>query len=239
MRLNVLVLVSLLFSFFTCCVPIETISNQDFSSGIYKHKPPDESPKKIYLDVSEDSLVVYDLKDMAGEKKPDLASGKGVEITSIKQGNYLYGSKFSEISVDVDLSTVLTKLRPAAGGVPLQANTNLNAIIYLGTKNSIYLIRSRTSETRKTSSFIRHWGYDAGIFAGFGITPVNPTTTGDNITLEYDGVVFQKGIAGFITIEKLAIGIALGFDNLLDGNSKFWVYNNKPWIGIVLAIANF
>jgi len=239
MRLTAVLAPCVLVIYCSGCVPIETLSNQDFDSGIYKFSSPGKNPEKVYLDIRGDSLIKYSLKKSDGTEKPDLGTGVGDATNNVVMGSYLYGGKISEVSVDIDLSTVLTKLRPATGGVPLQANTNLNAIIYLGVKKNIYVIKSRTSETKRTSSFIRHWGYDAGIFAGFGNTPVNPTTTADNITQEYDGLVFQKGVAAFIIIEKMAIGIALGYDNLMDNNSKFWIYNNKPWIGLVLAIANF
>ncbi len=33
--------------------------------------------------------------------------------------------------------------------------------------------------------------------------------------------------------------LAAGFDNLLDNNKSIWIYNNKPWFGIMLGIANF
>jgi hypothetical protein len=100
-------------------------------------------------------------------------------------------------------------------------------------------MRSKMSPLHIQNTQIRHIGFDAGVFAGIGITPINPTTTNSHILLEYDGMVFQKGIAGFITIEFMSVGIAVGFDNLLDENSKYWVYNQKPWIGVVIGIANF
>jgi len=56
---------------------------------------------------------------------------------------------------------------------------------------------------------------------------------------EYDGIVFQKGVSVFATYENMSVGIALGFDNLMDHNKGIWIYNNKPWIGIVIGIANF
>jgi hypothetical protein len=68
---------------------------------------------------------------------------------------------------------------------------------------------------------------------------VTPTNTDFHNLQEYDGVVFQKGIAAFFTFEKMTIGICIGFDSLLDENSNIWVYNQKPYIGLVLGIANF
>ena len=72
-----------------------------------------------------------------------------------------------------------------------------------------------------------------------GITQINPTVTGNQVELEYDGIVFQKGIGAFITIDRMSVGIVLGFDNLLDENKTVWLYNQKPYLGLSIGIANF
>lgn len=219
------------------CAPLETIATHHFASGYYNLKPAGAEPSKVYADVNGDSLAVYPLKP--GSKEPDIESAKVAEISKIDPGSYLYKSSFRKASIDADLSTVITKLRPASSGVPIQLNSTINAIFYLGARRDFYIIRTSRSVLNNSSSFIRQLGYDAGFFAGMGITPVNPTVTNDRTLLEYDGVVFQKGIAAFVTIDNLSIGVALGFDNLLGGDSDIWIYNNKPWVGIVLGIANF
>jgi hypothetical protein len=89
------------------------------------------------------------------------------------------------------------------------------------------------------TSFIRHIGFDAGVFAGIGITALNPTVTRDAIIQEYDGMVFQKGVAGFISFDNMSVGITIGFDNLLDKNKTSWIYNQKPYIGLLIGISNF
>jgi hypothetical protein len=141
--------------------------------------------------------------------------------------------------MDVDLATILTKLRPSTAGIPVQLNSNLNAILYAGVRKDFYIIRTRRSVLNATHSFIRQLGYDAGLFAGVGITPINPTVTDNHTSLEYEGVVFQKDVAAFITIDRMSVGLTIGFDNLMGSDSKYWVYNNKPWIGFAIGIANF
>jgi hypothetical protein len=100
-------------------------------------------------------------------------------------------------------------------------------------------LKSRFSKINEVYRFVRHTGFDFGLFAGIGISPINPTVTENNTMQEYDGIVFQKGFSAFATYENMSLGLAVGFDNLLDNNKSIWIYNNKPWFGIILGIANF
>ena len=83
---------------------------------------------------------------------------------------------------------------------------------------------------------INHFSFSGGLFLGLGNTALNPSTTDNNISIEYDGLVLQKGIAGIVAVNKLTIGVSLGFDKLLDKNSKTWIYQNKPCFGLMLGL---
>lgn len=48
-----------------------------------------------------------------------------------------------------------------------------------------------------------------------------------------------KGFSVFGTYENMSVGFAIGFDNLIGHDKSIWIYNQKPWIGLVLGIANF
>jgi len=220
------------------CAPLETIATHSFGSGYFKYVPAKGESSKVYADVYDDSVAVYSLK-APDYKIPDTESVVCTKISNINKSDFLYGSRFTKTSIDFDLATVGVKLRPSYSGVPAQLNSNVNAALYVGARKDIYMVRSHKSALNKTNSFIRQFGYDAGFFAGLGITPVNPTVTKDNTSNEYDGVVFQKGIAAFVTLDHVSVGIAMGFDNLMGADSKTWIYNNKPWIGLILGIANF
>jgi hypothetical protein len=230
-------LIIILFS--SACNTVDKIARHDFYTGYYKLKTVDSTAVKVYVDLNEDSLDVYDLVYPGNEKSPDTASKRSAVISEINPGDYLHNCTFRRNSIDVDLTTALLKFRPPQKEVPRQLSANLNAALYAGLRKDFFKIVSRTSPLNETHSALRHFGFDAGFFAGLGITPVNPTVTGNNIELEYDGIVFEKGIAVYFGIEFLTFGISLGFDNLLDENHKYWVYNQKPWVGLMLGIANF
>ena len=238
MKYSLITWIAFAILFFAGCAPIGSIIKHEFNSGFYKMSSEKISSARVYADVSEDSIIIYQIKG-TDSGQPDISSGVGSKIRSIGPDDDLYESRFNKKSVEVDLSTMLTKLRPATSGVPSQLNSNLNALIYLGARNDIYKIKTFSSVLNKTSSSFKHFGYDGGIFAGIGIVSVNPTVTNDNTSLEYDGIVFQKGIGVFITIDNASVGLTLGFDNLIGGNSINWIYNNKPYLGLTIGIANF
>jgi hypothetical protein len=230
----VVTFIILLLSFFSCA-PIETIASHDFASGFYKLKTKDqEKPQKVYADLQKDTINVYGINNTGGHKSP---GSEPLKIIALNETGL--GTKFVRTSVDADLSTILTKLRLSQERVPTQLNANLNAALYVGIRRDLFILKSHKDFMSRSDSFIRQIGFDAGLFAGLGITQVTPTTTDFHTLQEYDGVVFQKGLAVFFTFEKMSVGLCLGFDNLMDGNSNIWVYNQKPYIGLVLGIANF
>lgn len=235
--IRILILTSIFLLTFGCA-PFDKIYSHEFSSGYFKLKTQNAAPEKIYLNLKEDSLNVYPVL-----KKEVLVSDTAAvlieQISSIKPGSYFYKSTFVKTSADIDLSTVVLKFRPAAADVQTQMSANVNGIFYAGFRKDYYRIKSHFSPIRGNTTLVRHTGFDFGLFGGIGITPINPTVTKNNTTQEYDGVVFQKGFAVFGTFQEMSVGIALGFDNLLDKNKSIWIYNQKPWIGLVLGIANF
>lgn len=65
---------------------------------------------------------------------------------------------------------------------------------------------------------------------------MTPTTTTNFISTEYDGIVWPKGVAGIIAVNNFTVGVSLGFDNLLDRNKQFWIYESKPWFGLAFGL---
>jgi hypothetical protein len=221
------------------CVPIEKFERHDFTSGYYKLKTQGNEPTRVYTKVEGDSLDVYPVIKEGKNESPDISSLKKVTVNKIQTGNYFYRSCFIKNSVDVDLTTVILKYRPAISGVPKQLNSNVNAAIYVGFRKDYYKAIPYRSPLKDEISFIRQIGFDAGFFGGIGLTFMSPTNTDNNITQEYDGMVFQKGVAGFVTFDNMSVGVTIGFDNLLDKNKTCWIYNQKPYIGLVIGISNF
>lgn len=221
------------------CAPLDEIYSHEFSSGYYRLKAPDTNSEKVYLNMDEDTITIFPLTDNVKSGGINLTLSKSHQISSLRPGSDMHNSTFIRTSVDIDLSTVLLKYRPGKADVPSQLNSNINGVFYTGFRKDYFKIKSNLSKINEIKTFIRHTGFDFGLFAGIGIAPINPTVTENNISQEYDGIVFQKGFSVFTTYENMSVGLAVGFDNLLDNNKSIWIYNNKPWFGIILGIANF
>jgi hypothetical protein len=221
------------------CKPFDKIARHDFNSGYYRLKTEDKKATDVYTGFTGDTIKVYSLTDNGNSKIPEKLPFAVSSLDNIIPGNYFYKSCFSRNSVDVDLTTVILKYRPPAKGVPNQLSANLNGAIYVGFRKNFYRLIPSVTPLNEESSYLKQVSFDAGLFGGLGITPINPTVTANNITQEYDGMVFQKGVATFLTVDNISIGIALGFDNLLDKNKSVWIYNQKPYIGLLIGISNF
>jgi hypothetical protein len=221
------------------CAPYDKIYSHEFGPGYFKLKGSGEVKGKVYLDMAGDSLTVYPVSGKGKSQSPDISNPRVINITSIRPGESLYNNTFIKTSADIDLSTVFLKYRIQQGDVPAQLSANINGILYAGFRKDYFKMISHISKINVLNSYVRHTGFDFGFFAGIGITPVTPTVTMGNTIQEYDGIVFQKGFAVFGTFENMSVGISVGFDNLLDNNRSTWIYNQKPWLGLVLGIANF
>ncbi len=146
------------------------------------------------------------------------------------------GIKLSKQGIDIDLLTVLFKYRPATSGFPRQLNTDLSGALYLGYRKDAYRIdfyRIPAGYHRRT---FKHFGYSIGFFTGIGSTAMNPWVTNDFVPSEYDGMVWMNGIAGLVGVGDITFGLVYGADFLLDVNRHYWIYQNKPWAGMVLGI---
>jgi hypothetical protein len=71
---------------------------------------------------------------------------------------------------------------------------------------------------------------------GLGNSVINSDVSQGFIPYEYQGITFSKGITGIIAINNFTVSVAYGFDNLLDKNSRQWIYNQKPWLGLALGL---
>lgn len=145
-------------------------------------------------------------------------------------------SSLHKNSIDFDFLTIPFKYRPKQKDLPNQFTTNLNGAVYLGRRSDYYKISYVKTPLNRNMRDIKHYAFSLGAFTGLGATTMNPSVTQEKITKEYDGLVWSKGLAGIIGINNFTIGVALGFDNLLDENRKDWIYQQKMWYGFAFGL---
>lgn len=83
---------------------------------------------------------------------------------------------------------------------------------------------------------ITHLGFSFGAFTGLGGTFMSPTNTDNMLQQEYDGLVWSKGIAAIFGINDFTVGLACGFDQLMDKNGPKWIYNHKPYLALTFGL---
>jgi hypothetical protein len=218
---------------------MEKISQHSFDSDFYRLKTHGAKSSKVYAEVIEDSIIVYRVTSDGKNEFINTSSSVGSRISRIKSDNYLYGSYFTKNSLDVDLTSILFKSRHSMDDVPNQFSADLNFAIYAGFRKDIYRIITPVHPLREGRSSVLQIGFNAGIFAGIGSSSVNPTVTNNKISQTYDAMIFQKGFAGFISINGMSVGLAVGFDNFLDKNRSSWIYNQKAYLGLIISVSGF
>lgn len=239
MRRIIILISGLCLLLMSGCVSLGKISRHDFDSGFYKLKVPGLKSSHVYTEVADDSVIVYPVVNEGKKEFPNTSLGKGLKTSRVKPDNYFFKSTFISNSLDVDLTSIIFKSRHSRDDVPNQFSADLDIALYLGFRKDFYKIVAPVQTFNQGNSKIRQIGFDLGLFAGIGSTPVNPTVTNNKVPQIYDAMIFQKGIAGFISINRMSVGLALGYDNLFDKNKSFWIYNQKPYLGLIISISSF
>lgn len=218
------------------CALINQSPKYNFASGVYTSKVFDSGSKKVYVDHSAENITVY-----AGT-----ISGKGFRVDSVNYKPLLFGERemdsiaakpsFLQTSFDIDVLTIPFKYRFSTNGFPKQFTTQLNGGLYLGYRSDIYVLHYNKSPLGISTRSINHFGFSVGGFTGIGSTTMNSWVARDQITIEYEGVAWSKGVAAIAGLNNFTAGVAVGWDHLLDQNKVHWIYQGKPWVGFVFGL---
>lgn len=137
----------------------------------------------------------------------------------------------SRLVLDFDVITIPFKIRPSVKGFPEQMNATFNGALYLGKRKDRYTIEKKNDKIK-----LNGFGFGYGAFLGVGSVTMNPFVLQETINYEYDGFVVQGGLAGIYDAKRFNFGLATGVDMLMDKNRKNWIYQGKPWIGMLFGI---
>jgi hypothetical protein len=218
--------------FLCSCSVIEKSSQHGFESGYYSFKSNNHKVEKVYLDITNEKITVFPERDNTLNDKEIL------DITLLNCDTLsFFPKKFTKKSLDIDITTILCKYRPGVEGQPAQLTADFNAAIYAGWRHDNYIIKSKMDPMKKYHNEVVNRGYDFGFFVGPGTTLISPFSTNNAYSNEYNGMILQFGLAGFIESNVASFGISTGFDYLLSPERKVWIYNHKPWIGFIVGIA--
>ncbi|TGE05395.1 hypothetical protein EU556_18990 [Hymenobacter fodinae] len=138
--------------------------------------------------------------------------------------------------LDVDVFTIPFKVRPPRAGVPVQLNTNFNAALYLGRRLDFYHLTSHQLLGGRRQPIIRTTGLGYGIFTGLGSSQITPDFTRQHATTDYEGFVLHAGVATIYDAHIFNLGLAVGADQLLGPDGRHWIYQRKPWFGVLFGL---
>ena len=223
MKLMSTIFVIIIIALLSCSTLTKT-AKKDFNDGYYYQRI-DGKKQFVYIDNEDDIIRIHATKI---DQNKSVIDTIGVE--------YKKTTSFNQSSFDIDFLTIPLKFRPTQVNVPSQLNTNLNGAVYFGYRNDKYVISYGANPLGKTERNVNHFGFSFGVFTGFGNTFMSPTNTNNILQQEYDGIVWSKGVAGILAVNNFTLGLAFGFDNLLDKNHSIWNYKNKPWVGLAFGL---
>jgi len=215
---------------FSGCSVLEKSSQHGFENGYYQFKSENLQADKVYVHVNEEEAAIYKSGKNSPESLPLLIS---LADTGTISGPF----EFTRKSLDIDLTTILLKYRPPVNDMPAQMVTDFNLALYAGWRHDNFIIKKELDPLKKTKTSIKARGYDFGVFAGPGTTLINSFSTGNKTDDEYNGMILQYGLAGFLESNVASFGIAAGFDYLVSSDRKIWIYSGKPWFGLIIGIA--
>jgi hypothetical protein len=216
------------------CSAIQKSSKTEFTDGFYTQKGA-AAKRVVFVDVDAEILRIHTTTLYQGQRIVDTAAVYQSYETE-GRNTAAFTTAFTNKTFDVDFLTIPLKYRLARSGVPAQLNTNLNGAVFLGFRTDKYKVSYPASPLGKSDRNITHYGFSVGAFTGFGNTAMNATTTNNYLSTEYDGIVWTKGLAGIFALNNFTVGLALGFDNLLDRNRPSWIYENAPWFGLAFGL---
>ncbi len=143
---------------------------------------------------------------------------------------------FSRRSVDADVFTLPFKVRPPRNGLPAQLNSNFNAALYLGRRIDLFNYKVKVITPTYSVRQLQSRGFGYGIFAGVGSTAITDFVTRVPVGIEYEGVILDVGIATIYDARIFNIGLAVGVDQLMDQNRHVWIYQQRPWFGVLFGL---
>lgn len=219
--------------FLSQCGAFRDTVSDNFKEGTYRSII--SASKKVYVQYLGDTLAVYKLKQVNGEDVADTLSSSVIWF-SPKTNAAKHSHVFNALSLDFDALTIPFKYRFLSRSLPPQFTTSLNGGVYLGFRSDRYRLLYKKHFFNYYQRHIYHSAISFGGFTGFGSTAMNPWVTDYNINSEYEGVVWLKGAAFIMALGRYTAGVSVGWDHLLDQNQKFWIYQGKPWLGLVFGL---
>lgn len=199
--------------------------------GVIKSGASDEMTGNWKLNNSKVTLVDFGAEIEIHKKDTFIIAERRITST-FQPTNY----NLSNQSLDIDLIYMPLKIRPRTFDVPVQLNTNLNGQIYIGWRIDKAKLQYHRLVKNDWILQRKKIGFSCGVILGGGSAFVSPTNTSQKYNGEYDGVVFTYGLSAIFAYNNLTFGTSFASDYLTSEHSDIWIYQGKPYIGLVIGL---
>ena len=225
----------ILIFIFAGCKTIKDSPKFKFEDGIYNSKI-EGKKRHVYIENTNDSIIVYALAKGWQRLSVSASSIPKRTFPQKTSSKTISANKYWQNGFDIDILTVPLKFRPSLSSFPKQLNNSLNGTVYLGYRNDTYSLSYDKNPIGILNQKIMHYGISAGFITGIGTTAMNPYVTNNNISIEYEGFIWSKGVAVIMGVDKFTFGIIGAVDHLMDKNKGYWLYQGKPYIGLAVGL---
>ncbi len=205
------------------CAALKETARYEFIDDEYWYRQRPDKYQKVYVDadIENDRVDIYPVSPELKEELPEIA--EHVDQYFIMKDLHL------------NIVTIPFKLRPSVAGFPSQLNSNFNGEIFLGYRVDKFRRHFKNTPAGIKDEFL-HWGVSGGIFGGIGSSVIAPWTTSYQTMDEYNGLVLTRGVGVIGSINRLNVGLAVGWDYLTDRDRSIWIHQNKIWYGLILGL---
>ena len=201
---------------FISCSSLTSLPESELKSDYYYFRENGTKYQKVFVEVKEDSTTITKL------------DGSSILPNHTNQ-------KFQKRSFDIDVLLVTFKIRPSSYNFPRQITTDFNGNVFLGYRSDRYKSHYFKTPLGTVKKF-RHRALSIGTFGGIGATSITPWTTNYRTTDEYTSLIMSRGLAAMFGVNKITVGLGIGWDNLTDRDKNIWIYQNKTWYGLTLSL---
>jgi len=156
------------------------------------------------------------------------------------EGDFKIGDTFNYKTSTTNLQslTIPFKIRFKQDSISSQISTGVNVGLSIAFKRQLKSYAPISAKSNSAPISYKESNFEYSIAPFLGVTTIDLTAANTGNEMNKDKKVFglSYGVIGTIGINKFDLGLGFGFDAGLNKESKNWIYQNKPWLGIVLGL---
>lgn len=217
MRRVLIFLGLLLSSLIQSCGSLSSLNSGDLT-GSWKIKQ-----QKVYLIDSSDINIYF-------------ADTNLILPISATENKITHPQKLHKQSFDLDVVYIPVKLRFQQDTIPTQISSNLNAQIYLGLRWDFSNLSYQKLMSNRWLLQKKHFAISTGLVFGVGGTSISYYNTKNKYSGQYDGIVLTSGVSTILAYKNLTFGGSLCIDQLTNQHKNVWIYQKKPYFGLVVGL---